>query len=118
MLRSVWLRIERYAAAVRSSTVGIEAIPGISDKAVAELDDYAERIEDVAGKLSERLQWATTVLQDYTVSARPAAGRTDPQAGAVSPFLPISFLTGFFANEFHLDVGPPRRLACVSSLWA
>ena len=64
MLRSVWLRIERYAAAVRSSTVGIEAIPGISDKAVAELDDYAERIEDVAGKLSERLQWATTVLQD------------------------------------------------------
>ena len=52
-LRMVWLKLERYAAVVRSATVGVAAIPGIDEMGVAELDQYADLIEDSASRLSE-----------------------------------------------------------------
>src|SRR5208337_4662708 len=71
-LRAVWLKLERYAAAVRAATVGIAAIPGISERGVDELDQYTEIVEDLASRLS-----VVSVI-----------------------FLPISFLTGFFGMNF------------------
>ncbi len=59
-LRSIWLKFDRYASAVRSALVGIEAIPQIRDPAIREFNDYQENIEDVEGRLHERFEWHPT----------------------------------------------------------
>jgi len=100
-LRAVWLKLERYAAAVRAATVGIAAIPGISERGVDELDQYTEIVEDLASRLSERVDWASVVVQDYKAALAQWQSEQISRLTVVSViFLPISFLTGFFGMNF------------------
>ncbi len=100
-LRMVWLKLERYAAVVRSATVGVGAIPGIGERGVDELDQYADLIEDAATRLSERVDWASVVAQDYKAAQALRQSEQINRLTAVSViFLPISFLTGFFGMNF------------------
>jgi len=109
VLRAVWLKLERYAAAVRSATVGVAAIPGISERGVDELDQYTDIVEDLASRLSERVDWASVVVQDYKAALAHWQGEQISRLTVVSViFLPITFLTGFFGMNFgwmanHLD---------------
>src|SRR5208337_3722190 len=100
-LRAVWLKLERYAAAVRAATVGIAAIPGISERGVDELDQYTDIVEDLASRLSERVDWASVVVQDYKAALAHWQGEQISRLTVVSViFLPITFLTGFFGMNF------------------
>ena len=38
-LHTAWASIDRYSSAVKSATVGIEALPGIDPRGAAELND-------------------------------------------------------------------------------
>jgi Mg2+ and Co2+ transporter CorA len=100
-LRGDWLRFDRYASAVRSALVGIEAIPGIHDRAVAELNDYQENVEDVENRLHERFEWATDIMQDYSTALTREQGEQISRLTIVSViFLPLTALTGFFGMNF------------------
>jgi len=100
-LRSVWLKLDRYAAAVRAATVGVTAIPGISERGVDELDQYTEMVEDMASRLSDRVDWASDVVQDYKAALAQRQGEQINRLTLVSViFLPITFLTGFFGMNF------------------
>jgi len=100
-LRAVWLKLERYAAAVRAATVGVAAIPGISKRGVDELDQYTEIVEDLASRLSERVDWASVVVQDYKAALAQWQSEQISRLTVVSViFLPITFLTGFFGMNF------------------
>jgi len=100
-LRMVWLKLERYAAAVRAATVGVAAIPGISERGVDELDQYAERVEDAVSRLSERVDWASAAVQDYKATLAQWQSEQISRLTVVSViFLPITFLTGFFGMNF------------------
>jgi hypothetical protein len=46
-LQSVVAGFNRYGSAVRLAIVGVEAIPGMDARGAAELNDYAEQVEDV-----------------------------------------------------------------------
>lgn len=108
-LRMAWLKLERYAAVVRSATVGVAAIPGIDERGVDELDQYADLIEDAANRLSERVDWGSVVAQDYKAALAQWQSQQINRLTAVSViFLPISFVTGFFGMNFgwlanHID---------------
>jgi len=100
-LRMVWLKLERYAAVVRSATVGVATIPGVDERAVDELDQYADLIEDAANRLSERVDWASVVARDYKAVLAQWQSEQINRLTAVSViFLPITFLTGFFGMNF------------------
>ena len=100
-LRGVWLKLERYAAAVRAATVGVAAIPGISAGGVDELDQYTEIVEDLASRLSERVDWGSVVVQDYKAALAQWQSQQISRLTVVSViFLPITFLTGFFGMNF------------------
>ncbi len=101
MLRARWLKLERHAAAVRAATVGVATMPGISEHGVDELDQYAERVEDLASRLSERVDWGSVVVQDYKAALAQWQGEQISRLTVVSIiFLPITFLTGFFGMNF------------------
>ncbi len=100
-LRGVWLKLERYAVAVRAATVGVAAIPGISARGVDELDQYTEIVEDLASRLSERVDWGSVVMQDYKAALAQWQSQQISRLTVVSViFLPITFLTGFFGMNF------------------
>lgn len=100
-LRAVWLKLERYAAAVRAATVGVAAIPGISASGADELDQYTEIVEDLANRLSERVEWGSVVVQDYKAALAQWQSQQISRLTVVSViFLPITFLTGFFGMNF------------------
>jgi Mg2+ and Co2+ transporter CorA len=101
LLRSVWLKLDRYSAAVRSAVVGLEAITGIAEQGVAELDDYRENVEDVTNRLSERFHLASDLVRDYSTALAERQGQQINRLTVVSIiFLPITFLTGFFGMNF------------------
>ena len=101
LLRMAWLKLERYASAVRATTVDVAAIPGISRGGVDELDHYAERVEDLASRLSGRIDWSSVVLQDHKAALAQLQSEQISRLTVVSViFLPITFLTGFFGMNF------------------
>src|SRR5262249_20444099 len=64
-LHAVWAAFDRYASAVRLAIVGVEAVPGMDARGAAELNDYAERVEDIEHRIRDRLRWGSDILQDY-----------------------------------------------------
>jgi len=131
-LRMVWLKLERYAAAVRAATAGVAAIHGISERGVDEFDQYAERVEDTATRLSERVDWGSFAVQDYKATLAQWQSEQIGRLTVVSIiFLPITFLTGFFGMNFtwmndHLNgltvffalgVSLPLLSAVATALW-
>jgi Mg2+ and Co2+ transporter CorA len=100
-LHSAWASIDRYSSAVKSATVGIEALPGIDPRGAAELNDYVEQVEDVEHRLHERYRWAAETVQHYTAALAQRQSDQISRLTIVSTiFLPITFLTGYFGMNF------------------
>jgi len=101
LLRSVWSNIDRYRGVVRLAVTGVEALPGIDPDAASELNDYADRVDDLENRLHDRSRWASEIVQDY---ANNVAQRQSDQISRLTivstVFLPITFLTGFFGMNF------------------
>jgi len=101
-LQSAWSSIDRYTSAARSAMVGVEALPGIDDRGAAELNDYADQVEDVAHRLRDRNQWASQIVNDYATTLAKRQGEQINRLTLVSMiFLPLTFLTGFFGMNFN-----------------
>jgi Mg2+ and Co2+ transporter CorA len=55
-LQSRWANFDRYSSAVRSALVGVEAVSGMDARGAAELNDYADQVEDTEHRLNDRSQ--------------------------------------------------------------
>jgi len=100
-LQSAWSALDRYSAAVRSAIVGIEALPGIDQQGAAELNNYADQVDDIVHRLRERYQWEAGIVQNYTAALAQRQSEQINRLTIVSIiFLPITFLTGFFGMNF------------------
>lgn len=96
-----WARFERYSSSVRSAIVGVEALPGIDARGAAELNDYADQVEDVEHRFHERIQWASDAMHNYAAGLAQRQGQQISRLTVVALiFLPITFLTGFFGMNF------------------
>jgi Mg2+ and Co2+ transporter CorA len=101
-LHAAWASIDRYSSAVKSATVGIEALPGIDPRGAAELNDYVDQVEDVEHRLHERYRWAAEIIQHYTTALAQRQSEQISRLTIVSViFLPITFLTGYFGMNFN-----------------
>ena len=100
-LRSQLLKFERYHAAVRLAVTGIEALPSMDPGGAAELNDYADQVEDLEARMQQRSRWASEILQRYTtVLAERQSKQLNRLTLVATIFLPITFLTGFFGMNF------------------
>ena len=101
LVRSAWLKFERFASAVRAAKVGIEASANIEPDAMREWNLYFEHVEETESRLHERIQWASHFVQDVATSLGQRQGQQISRLAIVSIFfLPISFLTGYFGMNF------------------
>jgi Mg2+ and Co2+ transporter CorA len=101
-LRSAWAAIERYNSAVRIALVGIESLPEMDERTAAELNDYADQVEDVERRLQDRTRWGAEIVQDYSTAIAERQGDQIGRLTIVSViFLPLTFLTGFFGMNFN-----------------
>ena len=99
-LLSAWSAIDRYSTAVRSAIVGIEAL-GIDQRGAAELNNYADQVDDIEHRLHERYQWGADIAQSSAAAIAKRQGEQINRLTIVSlMFLPITFLTGFFGMNF------------------
>jgi Mg2+ and Co2+ transporter CorA len=100
-LQSRWADFDRYSSAVRSAMVAVEAVSGMDAHGAAELNDYADRVEDTEHRLHDRSQWGANILHDYAAAIAQRQGEQINRLTLVSLiFLPITFLTGFFGMNF------------------
>jgi Mg2+ and Co2+ transporter CorA len=100
-LQSRWANFDRYSSAVRYALVGVEAVPGMDARGAAELNDYAEQVEDTEHRLNDRSQWGSNMLQDHVASIAQRQGDQINRLTLVSLiFLPLTFITGFFGMNF------------------
>jgi Mg2+ and Co2+ transporter CorA len=101
-LQSIVSNFNRYSSAVRSAIIGIEALPGIDPRGAAELNDYAEQVEDVEETLYERRGWMSDMMRDYATAVAQRQGEQINRLTLVSLiFLPVTALTGFFGMNFN-----------------
>jgi Mg2+ and Co2+ transporter CorA len=101
-LQSLMAGFNRYASGVRASIVGIEALPGMDERGAAELDEYAEQVEDLEKRLSDRRQWMSDLMHDYATAIAQHQGEQINRLTLVSMiFLPFTALTGFFGMNFN-----------------
>jgi Mg2+ and Co2+ transporter CorA len=119
-LRSIWSYLDRYESAVRSAFVGIAELPEIDRQGAAELDKYADQVEDVEHRLRERYQWGADIIQDCVAATAQRQSEQINRLTMVSLiFLPITFLTGFFGMNFNwmIDIlGSPIAFFCLGLL--
>ena len=100
-LQSLMAGFNRYASAVRASIVGIEALPEMDARGAAELSEYAEQVEDLEDRLSDRRQWMSDLMHDYATTIAQHQGEQINRLTLVSLiFLPFTALTGFFGMNF------------------
>ena len=100
-LQSRWADFDRYSSAVRSAMVGVETVPGMDPRGAAELNDYAEQVEDTEHRLHDRSQWASSMLQDQAAAvAQRQADQINRLTLVSLVFLPLTFITGFFGMNF------------------
>jgi magnesium transporter len=101
-LQSLMAGFNRYASGVRASIVGIETLPGMDERGAAELDEYAEQVEDLEKRLSDRRQWMSDLMHDYATTIAQHQGEQISRLTLVSMiFLPFTALTGFFGMNFN-----------------
>ncbi len=121
--RSAWSDLDRYTSATRSAMVGVEVLPGIDERAAAELNDYAEQVEDVAHRLHKRSQWGAQIVQDYVNMLARHQGAQINRLTVVSViFLPLTFMTGFFGMNFNWMINSlsspwPSSFSVLCSPW-
>jgi Mg2+ and Co2+ transporter CorA len=101
-LQSIMASFNRYSNAVRSATVGIEAVPGMDDLGAAELNEYAEQVEDVEEQIYERRRWLSDIVHDNATAIAQRQGEQINRLTLVSLiFLPVTALSGFFGMNFN-----------------
>jgi Mg2+ and Co2+ transporter CorA len=101
-LQAAWMHFDRYGSAVRSATIGVEAVPGMDPRGAAELNDYAEQVEDFEKKLRERRGWLSDILHDTANALAQRQGEQINRLTLVSLiFLPLTAVTGFFGMNFN-----------------
>jgi Mg2+ and Co2+ transporter CorA len=101
-LQTAWLGFNRYASAVRTSMVGVEAVPGMDPRGAEELNDYAEQVEDVQEQLQERRRWMSDIVHDAANAVTQRQGEQINRLTLVSLiFLPVTAVTGFFGMNFN-----------------
>ena len=92
----------RYSSAVRSAIVGIEAVAGMDACGAAELNEYAEQVEDVEQQIYERRRWLSDIMHDYATAIAERQGEQINRLTLVSLiFLPVTALSGFFGMNFN-----------------
>jgi Mg2+ and Co2+ transporter CorA len=70
-------------------------------RGAAELNDYAEQVEDTEHRLHDRSERASGILQDYAAAvAQRQADQINRLTLVSMIFLPITFTTGFFGMNF------------------
>jgi Mg2+ and Co2+ transporter CorA len=100
--QSLWSRFERYGSLVRSAVVGVEVMPGMDARGAAELNDYADQVEDLEHRLHERSQWLANIMRDFATSIAQQQSEQISRLTVVTViFLPITFLTGLFGMNFN-----------------
>jgi Mg2+ and Co2+ transporter CorA len=100
-LQGAWINFNRYSSAVRAAIVGIEAVPGVDARAAAELNDYAEQVEDIEEQLLERRRWMSEIMHDSATAIAQRQGEQINRLTLVSLiFLPVTAVTGFFGMNF------------------
>jgi Mg2+ and Co2+ transporter CorA len=100
-MQSIVGSFDRYSSSVRSAIVGVETISGVDASAAAELNDYAEQVEDVEEQLYERRRWMSDMTHDYSAALAQRQSEQINRLTLVSLiFLPMSALTGFFGMNF------------------
>jgi Mg2+ and Co2+ transporter CorA len=101
-LQSVMASFNRYSNAVRSAIVGIEAVPGMDELGAAELNEYAEQVEDVEQQIYERRRWLSDIMHDNATAIAQRQGEQINRLTLVSViFLPVTALSGFFGMNFN-----------------
>jgi Mg2+ and Co2+ transporter CorA len=101
-LQSIMASFNRYSNAVRSAIVGIEAVPGMDDLGAAELNEYAEQVEDVEEQIYERRRWLSDIMHDNATAIAQRQGEQINRLTLVSLiFLPVTALSGFFGMNFN-----------------
>ena len=101
-LQSAWINFDRYSSAVRAAIVGIEAVAGIDARGAAELNDYADQVEDLEEQLLERRRWMSEIMHDSATAIAQRQGEQINRLTLVSLiFLPITAVTGFFGMNFN-----------------
>ena len=101
-LQAAWMHFDRYGSAVRSAMIGIEAVPGMDPRGAAELNDYAEQVEDFEKQLRERRGWLSDILHDTANALVQRQGEQINRLTLVSLiFLPLTAVTGFFGMNFN-----------------
>jgi len=99
--QSLWSRFERYSSTVRSAVVGVEVIPGMDERGAAELNDYADQVEDLGHRLHESSRWLADITRDNAASIAQEQSEQISRLTVVTViFLPITFLTGLFGMNF------------------
>jgi len=92
----------RYASAVRSAMVGVEALPGVGEREAEELNDYVEQVEDVEEQLYERRRWMSDVTHEFAAAIAQRQSEQITRLTLISTiFLPVTALTGFFGMNFQ-----------------
>ncbi len=67
----------------------------------AELNDYAEQVQDIEHRLDERIRWSADIAQDYATAIAQRQGEQINRLTLGFPiFLPITFSTSFFGMNF------------------
>ena len=100
--QSTWARFGRYRSSVQLAIVGVEAVPGIDARAAAELNDYADQVEDVERRFHERTEWGSDAIHNYSAAlARRQGQQINRLTVVASIFLPLTFITGFFGMNFY-----------------
>jgi magnesium transporter len=101
-LQSIMASFNRYSSAVRSAIVGIEAVPGMDASGAAELNEYAEHVEDVEEQIYERRRWMSDITHDHAMAIAQRQGEQINRLTLVSLiFLPVTALSGFFGMNFN-----------------
>jgi len=101
-LQSIAASFNRFIGAVRAGTAGIETVHGAGVRGAAELNDYADQVEDVEQQLFERRQWMSNIIHDFSAEIARKQGEQINRLTLVSLiFLPVTALTGFFGMNFN-----------------
>ena len=101
-LQSIMSSFNRYSSAVRSAVVGIEAVPGMDEGGAAELNEYADQVEDVEGEIHDRRRWMSDIMHDHATAIAQRQGEQINRLTLVSlVFLPVTALSGFFGMNFN-----------------
>jgi Mg2+ and Co2+ transporter CorA len=101
-LQSIMSSFNRYSSAVRSAIVGIEAVPGMDERGAAELNEYADQVEDVEEEIHDRRRWMSDIMHDHATAIAQRQGEQINRLTLVSLiFLPVTALSGFFGMNFN-----------------